>query len=415
MNTSRAIYLSIFLSFSLLGQAHHFDPSLDTHRTTDTTFLPSNMESEVSLLFIGDIMGHGPQIRSAYDAPSKTYDYSPVFHNVGPLFRDVDFAIANLEVTLAGPPYQGYPQFSSPDALAVACKKEGIDVLVTANNHSCDRGKQGIVRTIEVLDSLDIPHVGTYKDSTDWAQNHLLILHKNNIRLGLLNYTYGTNGLPAPAPTKVGLMQTEAMAQELNWAKDSALDQIIVFIHWGLEYQSNPSPEQLQVAQFLFDHGADIIIGSHPHVLQRMELHQKDERDQFIVYSLGNFVSNQRKPKTDGGAMVELHLTKKDGVTRISSAGYRLTWVDKFYQQDQAKYEIRPAQLADQLYRKGVPILDETRHSALSTFLKESRALLNTQNKNVPELIIELPHESTVDLPAKLPIQPNTVPNVEKP
>ena len=113
---------------------------------------------------MGDIMGHGPQINSAYDKTKKKYDYSGVFNPLEGIISSVDFAIANLEVTLAGQPYMGYPQFSSPDELAVACKNVGIDVLVTANNHSCDRKNSGLIRTVEVLDSLNIFHTGTFKN-----------------------------------------------------------------------------------------------------------------------------------------------------------------------------------------------------------------------------------------------------------
>jgi poly-gamma-glutamate capsule biosynthesis protein CapA/YwtB (metallophosphatase superfamily) len=106
---------------------------------------------EISLLFIGDVMGHGPQITSAFDKTTNTYDYTNCFKYISSEMSDADYTIANLEVTLAGPPFTGYPQFSSPDELAVGCKNAGVDILVTSNNHSCDRGGSGITRTIEVL------------------------------------------------------------------------------------------------------------------------------------------------------------------------------------------------------------------------------------------------------------------------
>ena len=123
-------------------------------------------------------MGHGPQIRSAYQNSQKKYDYNEVFNPLEDIISSVDFAVANLEVTLAGPPYMGYPQFSSPDELAVACKNSGMDVLVTANNHSCDRKNKGVIRTVEVLDSLKILHTGTFKDENKRDQKNLLILSK---------------------------------------------------------------------------------------------------------------------------------------------------------------------------------------------------------------------------------------------
>ena len=151
---------------------------------------------EVSFLFMGDIMGHGPQIRSAYQNSEKKYNYDKVFEPLEDIISSVDFAVANLEVTLAGPPYMGYPQFSSPDELAEACKNNGVDVLVTANNHSCDRKNSGVIRTVEVLDSFKILHTGTFKDEKKRDQGNLLILSKKGIKVGLLNYTYGTNGIP---------------------------------------------------------------------------------------------------------------------------------------------------------------------------------------------------------------------------
>ena len=132
--------------------------------------------NRLSLLFMGDVMGHGPQVEGAYDAKTKQYDYEPVFAKIKHKFAEADFAIANLEVTLGGKPYKGYPQFSSPDALAVACQNSGIDVLVTANNHTCDRGKKGIIRTLDVLDSLKIAHTGTFRDKVAFDKHNLLVL-----------------------------------------------------------------------------------------------------------------------------------------------------------------------------------------------------------------------------------------------
>ncbi len=121
---------------------------------------------KISLLFMGDIMGHDSQIWAAEDISTHSWDYNDVFSYIKPLISDADLAIANLEVTLAGPPYKGYPQFSSPAAIAVACKNAGIDCLVTANNHSADRGKRGITGTIFRLDSIGMPHTGTFTDQT---------------------------------------------------------------------------------------------------------------------------------------------------------------------------------------------------------------------------------------------------------
>lgn len=339
----------------------------------------------LSLLFIGDIMGHDSQINAAYDASTKSYNYDGVFARVSPIFKKHDYVVANLEVTLAGKPFKGYPQFSSPDELAVAARNSGINTLVTANNHSCDRGKQGIVRTIKVLDSLGIKRTGTFLNSNDRESSNLLVFTKNSIRVGMLNYTYGTNGLPVPPPTIVNKIDTSQMAIDIQKSKEAGLDKLIVVLHWGKEYNSHPSTSQINIANYLLDKGVDIIIGSHPHVLQPMEYYEKTTKhhEQLVVFSLGNFVSNQRKRKTDGGAMVGLTLTKKGGETVISDSGYYLTWVNKPIINGARKFEIVPcAEYEEKEYSQ----MDGESINQMKIFMNDSRTLLNSENISVPEL-----------------------------
>jgi hypothetical protein len=339
----------------------------------------------LKLIFIGDIMGHDSQISSAFDNKTNTYNYESVFKRVSPIIKNADFAIANLEVTLAGKPYTGYPQFSSPDELVVACKNNGIDILVTSNNHSCDKGKNGILRTINVLDSLKIRHTGTFKDSIDRVNNNLLIVNKNNIRLGLLNYTYGTNGIPTPKPTIVNRIDTLIMLTDIKKAKNSILDKLIVVIHWGNEYQSAPSDKQIQLAGFLFRNGVDIIIGSHPHVLQKMEFTEKsnETNEHLIAYSLGNFVSDQRSRKRDGGAIFQLNIEKKGDEVKITNCGYYLTWVYKPVINNKVKFEILPCSIIESELNIE---LDSISEEKMRLFLLDSRTLLKTENKNVNEV-----------------------------
>jgi len=339
----------------------------------------------LSLIFMGDIMGHDPQIESAFNPEKGTYNYEGVFRKVSHIIKAADFAIANLEVTLAGKPYAGYPQFSSPDALAVACKKNGIDVLVTANNHSCDRAQKGLLRTIHVLDSLEIPHTGTFKDSTERNNKNLLILDKNNIRVGLLNYTYGTNGLPTPKPTMVNRIDTLTMLSDIKKSQADSLDKLIVMIHWGPEYQSQPSKKQVEIAEVLFRNGVDIIVGSHPHVLQKMEYTpaKEDDNEHFIAYSLGNFVSNQRTRKRDGGAMLKLTLRKENEDVKISNSGYYLTWVSRPIIDGKTMYEILPC---SEFETNDFYDLDIGSKEKMKVFISDSRALFEKENNAVLEI-----------------------------
>ena len=132
--------------------------------------------TRLSLLFLGDFMQHDSQISDAYDPSTKSYNYDPCFQFVKAYTQSVDLAIGNLELTLAGPPYQGYPKFSAPDQLLNGLGNMGMDVLVTANNHCVDTGKKGLERTIRLLDSLNIPHTGTFRNAEEKVLNHPLII-----------------------------------------------------------------------------------------------------------------------------------------------------------------------------------------------------------------------------------------------
>lgn len=344
-----------------------------------------DIESKVSLLFAGDIMGHDEQIWSGEDRETRKFDYNPVFTHIKDIVSEADIAIANLEVTLAGQPYKGYPQFSSPAALAAACKEAGFDGLVTANNHSVDRGRSGILNTIMRLDSLEIPHTGTFVNQMAKDTLEPLIFSKNGIKIALLNYTYGTNGIAVPAPVIVNLLERNNIATGIAAAKKASPDFIILFVHWGTEYDTVPRREQYELADFCFAQGANMIIGSHPHVVQKMVWYNDAEKNRAVVFSLGNFVSNQRKPKTDGGAMARIELTKKDGITSISDAGYYLTWVytpivsyrKKFYILPCSQFEVNRSFFAS-----------PADFSQMEQFIRQSRELF-MQNVNVDEIIFD--------------------------
>ena len=337
---------------------------------------------EISFLFMGDIMGHGPQIRSAFQESKNKYDYREVFNPLEEIISSVDFAIANLEVTLAGPPFMGYPQFSSPDELAVACKNSGMDVLVTANNHSCDRKNNGIIRTVKVLDSLEILHTGTFKNEDTRDRENLLILSKEGLHVGLLNYTYGTNGIPFTSPTFVNMLDSNLIIKDIESAKQKGLDKLIVFVHWGSEYQDFPNKYQTKFNQLFYRMGVDVVIGSHPHVLQPM-IYKKEKKKEFLtVFSLGNFVSNQREERKDGGAMFRLSFQKKGNNIKISKKEYLLTWVNKSLKKDKYHYEILPCSKPtyNEKYFSNIEDFNQ-----MQLFLNNSREHLQINNEGVHE------------------------------
>lgn len=266
-------------------------------------------QERITLLFVGDLMQHQAQIDAAR-TPQGTYDYSPCFSLVKEQIAQADIAIGNLEVTLGGRPYKGYPAFSAPDEYLKAIKDAGFDILLTANNHCLDRGKQGLERTLLMLDSLNIPHAGTYRDSADRRSSYPLIIEKKGFRIALLNYTYGTNGIPTTTPNIVNRIDKTVMQNDIRRAKTYRPDAIIACMHWGEEYQRLPNNEQRSLADWLLQQGVTHIIGSHPHVVQPMELRTNGTQQHVIVYSLGNFISNMSAPNTDGGLIFTLELEK---------------------------------------------------------------------------------------------------------
>lgn len=330
-------------------------------------------------------MGHGPQINSAYDSVSDTYSYDTVFSRIKPFIELSDVAIANLEVTLAGKPYSGYPQFSSPDALATALKSAGVDALVTANNHAADRGKQGITRTIEVLNRQGIPHTGTFADQVERDTTYPLIIEKNGFRLALLNCTYGTNGIEVPKPTLVNTIDTAQIRRDYYRARLLNVDEVIAFVHWGVEYQEEPNAEQVAIAAYLHKLGIRIVIGSHPHVIQRMEATYDSDTTvgNITVYSLGNFVSNQRNRNRNGGALAYLKLTKREKKSQIKAGGYLLAWVQTPIRNGRKVYQVLPVSEYEQLDS----YFGADDQALFTEFAKDSRDLYGRRNKNFPELI----------------------------
>lgn len=259
------------------------------------------------ILFGGDVMVHTPQLTAA--ATEDGYDFSRSFEPVAGLFREADLAVVNLETTVARrPPYTGYPRFRSPAAIAEALRDIGVDAVGLANNHICDRGSEGIASTVGVLDSIGIACTGAYADSSGIMMRRPLYLDGGELTVAMLNYTYGTNGLPVPYGMAVDRIDTTAILRDIAAVDRQRADCICILIHWGEEYRRHPNRLQLETADFCRRHGVELIVGSHPHVVQRVE---RDSMGRWAVaYSLGNMVSNQQWRYSDGGFLLDVRLSR---------------------------------------------------------------------------------------------------------
>lgn len=327
-------------------------------------------------------MGHDEQITGAWDATTRSYNYEPTFRYVKPYIEQADIAVANLEVTLAGPPYKGYPQFSSPDALAVAAHDAGFDIFIQANNHALDRGKNGFKRTLNMLDSLAFIHTGTFSDSADRALNYPLIIEKKGIRIALLNYTYGTNGIVIQKPFIINRIDTAQIRADLEKARLAQPDYTIVTIHWGEEYVRTENATQRKLAAFMRKHGADAIIGSHPHVVQPIKLYPGADSTivQPVVYSQGNFVSNQRARYKDGGILVELRLARTASGTMLEDFSYMPTWVYRKDMPGRSTFYILPVSF----YENNGSLLDlnDASRAKIAQFANDTREHLKNVQEN---------------------------------
>lgn len=284
----------------------------------------------LSLFFVGDLMQHQAQIDAARRADGA-YDYDHCFSLVKDDIARADLAIGNLEVTLGGEPYRGYPQFSAPDEYLEALKEAGFDILATANNHSLDRHRRGLERTLTLIDSAGLHAVGTYHDAADRARRYPLVVEKNGLRIALLCATYGTNGIATTPPNIVNSLDRAELAADIHHARSLRPDAIIAIVHWGNEYQQQPNSEQRDLARWLIGQGVDHIIGSHPHVIQPIELipHADYPTQHAVVYSLGNYVSNMSIAHTTVGLAVELTIEKIAHTTRLKALDYRLAWTER--------------------------------------------------------------------------------------
>lgn len=290
----------------------------NTQEKTDTTF---------TLAAIGDIMCHNSQFKDAYNSETSTYDFSYVFDNISTYTKTADLCVGNLETTFAGEEkgYSGYPQFNTPDNLAYELKGIGLDVLTTAGNHALDTGYTGLSRTIDVLKDADISHLGTYQSQEE--QDKVLIKFVKGLKIAFVNYTYGTNGIPVPKDKTycVNLINKELISKQLDVAKSQDPDIIIACMHWGNEYQTKQNSTQMELADFLIQNGADIILGTHPHVLQPYEkrtvnLEDGSTRNGFVAYSLGNFISDQNAKYTRSSIILNLTITKHvDGTVSVDN------------------------------------------------------------------------------------------------
>lgn len=336
----------------------------------------------VNLLFAGDAMQHQGQLDQAKaEGNGNGYNYDECFKLIAPTITEADYAVVNLEVPLGGgSEYSGYPCFSAPDSYAQALKDAGFDMFLTANNHCLDRGDRAARRTLMALDSLKIDHIGTFHDAAQRDTLIPFIKDIHGIRFGFLNYTYGTNGIEPKQGMEIALIDREKMAREIKSCRQKGAEIVVVAIHWGIEYVLLENANQRSIADFLIDQGVDLIIGSHPHVIQPMKIikNEKENKDVLVVYSLGNFISNMKTGDTRGGALVRARIERdKNGKARLKKADYDTFFSAKPYGRG-TNYQVIPSWMQERI--------PASQRAHWELFDRSASRIFNTYNISVPRL-----------------------------
>ena len=346
--------------------------------TITTAHIVVSPYTRTDILFAGDLMQHESQLKAAR-TQQGTYSYSPCYNYIRREVSNADIAIANLETTIGDSRYGGYPSFCAPDSFLYATKGAGFDILLLANNHCLDRGKKGALRTMQMLDSLSITHCGAYRDSTDRATRYPLLVEKEGTKIALLNYTYGLNGIPVPAPLVINLIDKDVIAKDIQRAKELNPHTIIACMHWGDEYVSLPPKRIKELTTWLLEQGVDHIIGNHPHVVQPIEVRKDSttaERN-TVVYSLGNLISGMYARGRDGGILVRMNLTRIYDLCWLSSLKYALTWVARPERDGVENFTILPADTS--------LVTREISKKKMQEFVDDSRKLFGKHNKGIAE------------------------------
>lgn len=314
-------------------------------QTTEST-LPQ--KSKVTLIAVGDNLIHNTLI-AAGEQDDGSLDYNSFYDNIRKYVQEADIAVINQETMLGGASfeYAGYPMFNTPWEVGEAAINAGFDVFTCATNHSMDVGSAGIEKELEFFSNHpEVTHIGTYASEEDY--NTITYLEKNDIKFALLNYTYGTNGISIPEdkPYVVKMLTEENVRKDITEARQNA-DFVIVFPHWGTENSHDVNEQQRKYNKIFLELGVDLVIGTHPHVLQKVQW-LKDEntgKRMLVYYSIGNFISHQVSLNQMCGGMAEVTIERNGDEISITNA--KLAPVIDYYTRSGSGYKFSVYKLSD--------------------------------------------------------------------
>ncbi|MBP1759186.1 MAG: Bacterial capsule synthesis protein cap [Firmicutes bacterium] len=300
------------------------------------------LRKKVTLVATGDILMHNTQIASGQQADGS-FQFDSFFSPVKLLLQSGDYASTNFEAALAGEDsgYTGYPKFNSPDEMAITLKEAGYDLVITSNNHILDRGYSGAIRTMNVLRNAGLDIIGTYQNQEE--KDAVFIKDLDGIQVGYLAYSYGTNGIPVPQehPYFFNFLNKDTILEDIN-RLNPKVDVLVLVLHWGVEYSLQPTAEQKELARIFLEAGVDVILGSHPHVIQPMEVVKINNQDKFVIYSMGNFIGDQRGVERNSGVILNLTFQKDvtKGETVLKEVSYTPTYSHSYLDNGRLRFRV---------------------------------------------------------------------------
>jgi len=351
----------------------------DVGELSDTTKSKTPVQKTVVLVATGDILMHNTQISSGQQADGS-FQFDSFFASVKSLIQIGDYASTNFEAAMAGGDsgYTGYPKFNSPDEMATTLKEAGYDLVITANNHILDRGYTGAIRTMSILRNAGLDIVGTYQSPKE--KDAFLIKDLDGVRVGYLAYSYGTNGIPVPNehPYFFNFLNQDTIFKDVNTLR-SKVDILVLVLHWGIEYSLQPTEEQQELARIFLEAGVDVILGSHPHVIQPMKVMKIDNKDKLIIYSMGNFLGDQRGVERNSGVILNLTFQKNDtlGQTVLKNVSYTPTYSHSYLDQGRLRFRVVAVEDAIRKVQEGKdPYLKSTDLAVLKQVLDQTQRQL---------------------------------------
>ena len=335
--------LGLYLSYTMNFDFSNHENKIGEAKKLKTEEIKKDDKSEVKILAMGDMIFHQPIVKNYRS--NDSYDFTPIFNNISSDINEADLAIANFEGSVnSNRKLSGFPLFNFPKETIYSLKNVGFDLLSTANNHALDTGLDGIAETISHINESCMKNFGTLAEDGDKG----IIVEKNGIKIGLISFTDTLNGMDSLMRGKEYSVNTFAqdVKSDIQNLKDNT-DIVIVYPHWGNEYQLVPNERQIFLKEMLQESGADIILGSHPHVLQRYEVEDKNNKKYFTIFSMGNALSNQRvenlkKPGVDTGALIKLVIEKDNisGETKLKEYGVYPTYVNRYRANGKLNYDL---------------------------------------------------------------------------